>query len=771
MNKFFTTILLIGMFTCASAADIYVNHLASGANDGTSWTDAYTELQDALDNAAGGDNIKIAEGTYIPKYTLTGSTTSSTDRNNAFHIANKDVTISGGWDASVGTQTGGNTILSGDIGTASVSTDNTYHVFVSVGQTNSAIFENLVFTDGSALTVCGSSPSYGGVTVYNCSGSAVNMNNSSPIFNNCAFLANTISQYGALVADGSAAPEFNNCLFQDNVSTNDAVMHANTSGSLEFINCSFIDNTTTSNSSAIGQISTGNVLLVNCLFFGNSGGSSDNFRGTLNASSSNNSADAAATTLSSSTNYLSLASESYASLFVNSASEIGADDVWMTSDDGLMPLNTSVLKLAGTSTGAPTTDIIGETRYASPTIGAYKSQVLSSTTLYDGNANSVGKNSTTSPNSEITLSNFTVPAGDDRVLLVATIHNHNTANNVGATFNGVAMSKVQNSSNLVVFSLTLGSGSAITGDVVANGSFFFCSLGAQSFSNINQTTPIDNVTTASGTGTSLSETVSSATGDLVCDFIAVHDYQYSSAFTISADASQTVTIDENSGHHATGSPYFVLASSIKEGASSVDMDWTFPSSASTHGHQYIGLNLNIADPNALPVDFTLFEVSKSPSGAILDWQTTMEENNSHFEVQRSFDGQNWELVGEVQGQGTTLETTNYQFVDKLEAHSLKQTAQVYYRLKQVDYNGQFDFSGTRTLNFKQEALKAFTIWPNPSLSNLISLSATDDYSIFSTSGFLIKSYKNSNQLNVSELEKGTYLISNPKGKTVLYMRN
>ncbi|MFY0673384.1 MAG: hypothetical protein JXQ87_08260 [Bacteroidia bacterium] len=45
----------------------------------------------------------------------------------------------------------------------------------------------------------------------------------------------------------------------------------------------------------------------------------------------------------------------------------------------------------------------------------------------------------------------------------------------------------------------------------------------------------------------------------------------------------------------------------------------------------------------------------------------MEENNSHFEIERSFDGQAWEQVGKVAGQGTTFDLTDYQFVDQLEA--------------------------------------------------------------------------------------------------------
>ena len=80
------------------AADtIYVDASASGANDGSTWADAFTDLQDALDTAATGDEIWVAEGIYKPSAEHGGSG----DRYASFQLKN-EVALYGGFDPSVG---------------------------------------------------------------------------------------------------------------------------------------------------------------------------------------------------------------------------------------------------------------------------------------------------------------------------------------------------------------------------------------------------------------------------------------------------------------------------------------------------------------------------------------------------------------------------------------------------------------------------------------------------------------------------------------------
>jgi hypothetical protein len=94
----------------------------------------------------------------------------------------------------------------------------------------------------------------------------------------------------------------------------------------------------------------------------------------------------------------------------------------------------------------------------------------------------------------------------------------------------------------------------------------------------------------------------------------------------------------------------------------------------------------------LPVELTSFTASMSKAGVKLDWSTASELNNARFEIQRSKDGSNFATVGTVSGKGTTTNVTRYSFIDN------NSFGKSYYRLKQVDFNGDFSYSGVVEIN-------------------------------------------------------------------------
>ena len=149
------------------ATVIFVDYSSTGTNTGASWTNAYTSLQSAVANAVSGDEVRVAAGTYKPSAYPVGRTTTDT-REYAFYLES-GVDYYGGFD---GTETSISqrdyranvTILSGDIGTANSTSDNCYHVLVSVNESTAHTLDGFTITKGNANG--GTNATINGQTVY-----------------------------------------------------------------------------------------------------------------------------------------------------------------------------------------------------------------------------------------------------------------------------------------------------------------------------------------------------------------------------------------------------------------------------------------------------------------------------------------------------------------------------------------------------------------------------------------------------------------------------
>jgi len=114
----------------------------------------------------------------------------------------------------------------------------------------------------------------------------------------------------------------------------------------------------------------------------------------------------------------------------------------------------------------------------------------------------------------------------------------------------------------------------------------------------------------------------------------------------------------------------------------------------------------------LPVEFTYFKGQKAGEGNLLQWGTANEQNNDYFSVERSEDGNQFISIGKVPGAGTSNTANEYTYTD-----TKVPGGNAYYRLRQVDKNGQFKFSQVVLVGGDSRNAAA-QMYPNPVKENL-----------------------------------------------------
>jgi hypothetical protein len=242
---------------------IYVKRSATaGTNNGTSWTNAYTDLQSALNAGCFAPNTEIwvAADTYKP--------TATTDRTIAFNVPS-NVKIYGGF---AGTETaltqrpanilggGANTtILSGNIGAVGSNTDNSHNIIKMIGNSTTLV-DGFTIEEANTPSV---SSAKGAVTAT--TGGGGNLSN-------CLIRTNSGNSFAALHYSGGAVGSITKSVFYNNTSTSSAVgIDANTNTTMS--NVVFANNTTT-NDAADLHLLNNTASLTNCTFYGSTGGTS-----------------------------------------------------------------------------------------------------------------------------------------------------------------------------------------------------------------------------------------------------------------------------------------------------------------------------------------------------------------------------------------------------------------------------------------------------------------------------------------------------------------
>ncbi|WP_286756650.1 hypothetical protein [Roseivirga sp. UBA838] len=176
-------------------------------------------------------------------------------------------------------------------------------------------------------------------------------------------------------------------------------------------------------------------------------------------------------------------------------------------------------------------------------------------------------------------------------------------------------------------------------------------------------------------------------------------------------------------------------------------------------------NCNPTDGQSLPVDLISFKVIARTTDVMITWSTAWEVNNSHFEVQRSPNGWDWNVVGEVEGSAHATHTIAYSFVD---AEPLDYRS--YYRLKQVDFSGQSEIFEVQSVYFKREFKVKIVSNPVSEILTLTGNRPLEYLQATNNSGqFFDLRPIDSNTYNVSHLGAGYYRLIIPKHPPISFI--
>jgi sugar lactone lactonase YvrE len=177
----------------------------------------------------------------------------------------------------------------------------------------------------------------------------------------------------------------------------------------------------------------------------------------------------------------------------------------------------------------------------------------------------------------------------------------------------------------------------------------------------------------------------------------------------------------------------------------------------------------------LPVELASFSGKSSSFGVLLNWQTATEKNNAGFDVERSMDNTTFSKIGFVKGNGTTTQSHNYTFTDNTVSRK------VWYRLKQMDYDGNYQYS--KTVEVNAALPKAFVLgqnYPNPfnpstTITYVVPQSATVSLHVYDVLGRSIATLVDEKKVagsyavnfDASKLASGIYFYKLQFGSSVL----
>lgn len=345
-----------------SSSIVYVSTTATGNNDGSDWDNAFTDLQTAIYNACKGAEIRIAAQTFNVTTTI--------------HVTS-DRIIKGGYNTATNTQTGytildGGNPSGGTTGVQVLSTSN----LTTASELNHLVIQNGYSVEGGGMYNYFSNALLTNIFIYN----------------------NTAGEICGGIFNNYSNPTLTNVTICNNTATYHAGGMLNSRSSPTLINVTFSHNTSLfANGGGMNNSGLSTPILHNTVFYGNTANYGNDAAGdAVDASSSNIASDASFLSgFFSNSDYYTYV-ELFEDPFFNSSDPDGEDNIFGTSDDGLIPaIRKQILDVGNNSYNAQTYDPTGRERVFNGTIdiGAYEySYVCLNDTIYVDTALATGNN-------------------------------------------------------------------------------------------------------------------------------------------------------------------------------------------------------------------------------------------------------------------------------------------------------------------------------------------------------------------------------------------
>lgn len=160
----------------------------------------------------------------------------------------------------------------------------------------------------------------------------------------------------------------------------------------------------------------------------------------------------------------------------------------------------------------------------------------------------------------------------------------------------------------------------------------------------------------------------------------------------------------------------------------------------------------------VPVELMSFSAQNTTDGkTVLVWATASETQNEGFEVERSTNGTRFEKIGFVPGKGTSATIQFYSFDDNTPG-----TGTSYYRLKQIDYGGSFEYSKVAAV--RQEGKNILSVFPNPTKDGILIVTGlenteNEEFTVVNSVGQTMSAtVQNDGQLDLSTYPSGVYYL-------------